>query len=215
MPQPTNTTRPPEAAGPIEQPLTLEGVESRPLGSPDDPPTVARPDWLPMALAGFGFAVLAWTLVRMYIRRKNSTSAREMNRPPAERLADIRSEARARREPLDELMADATELAHRLAAQLDNKAERLEQLLAEADDAIAALRAERAATGGEAARRGPRDHAPASPWGESPTRETDAGDPVRLRVYQLADEGVEPGEIARRLNQPRGQVELMLALRRA
>lgn len=46
-----------------------------------------------------------------------------------------------------------------------------------------------------------------------PQRLEPEGDPVVRQIYQLADEGMGSLEIARKLNQHRGKVELILALR--
>lgn len=106
---------------------------------------------------------------------------------------------------LTELAADVEELTARLAAQLDAKAAKLEALLAEADDAIARLappsppRAARRAGAGEGVDR-------ADEGGEG-------GDPITRDVYRLADEGCSPVQIAQRLEQHTGKVELILALR--
>jgi hypothetical protein len=40
------------------------------------------------------------------------------------------------------------------------------------------------------------------------------GDPMAREIYQLSDQGLPPVEIARRLGQHTGKVELILALRR-
>jgi len=43
----------------------------------------------------------------------------------------------------------------------------------------------------------------------------DAVSPLHRRIYALADEGHDVLSIAQQLEQPQGQVELVLALRRA
>lgn len=100
-------------------------------------------------------------------------------------------------EPLAEYMADARELADLLADRLDRQAHRIERLLAEADEKIRRLERLQSENGPAAAR-------PGRP-------ETD---PLNQRVYELADTGLPPVEIARRLQQHTGKVELILALRR-
>ncbi|MCS7033983.1 MAG: hypothetical protein NZ561_08300 [Phycisphaerae bacterium] len=44
-------------------------------------------------------------------------------------------------------------------------------------------------------------------------RSTDSVDPGHAEVYRLADQGLDAAEIARRLHRPRGEIELILALR--
>lgn len=99
-------------------------------------------------------------------------------------------------EPLQQVMRDAQELADLLAAQMDRQAARLERLIAEADERIRRLERLSAAA--------------AEP--RAPTV-VDHSDPLSRRVYELADEGLPPVEIARALSQPTGKVELILALR--
>jgi hypothetical protein len=41
----------------------------------------------------------------------------------------------------------------------------------------------------------------------------DRTDPLNRRIYEMADQGLPPVEIARSLNQQTGKVELVLALR--
>ncbi|MDY7110485.1 MAG: hypothetical protein SYC29_17785 [Planctomycetota bacterium] len=142
---------------------------------------------------------------------------------PREQVAQARSRAGAR----DDLHAAEAELAataRRLAAQLDAKAERLDRLVDEAEQRIASLRrlmedAEALLTGpgpdpgpgwGEIPAGGPAEHAaaarPASPSALP-------ADPLTASVYELADAGRDPVEIARQLDEQIGKVELILALR--
>jgi len=95
------------------------------------------------------------------------------------------------------VMRDAEELAGLLAGQMDRQAARLEQLIAEADVKIRHL--ERLSAEVRAAR--PADRALST-------------EPLNQRIYELADEGVPPVEIARQLKQQTGKVQLILALRR-
>lgn len=88
---------------------------------------------------------------------------------------------------LKRLMAEAEELAERLAATLDAKAERLERLISQADRV--------------AGRSKPVDAIEARP------------EPLQAQVYSLADDGLPASEIARRTGQPQGHVELILNLR--
>ena len=84
-----------------------------------------------------------------------------------------------------------------LAEQADRKAERLERMLVEADARIRHL--ERLTADMRAAR---------------PPDRSSTTDPLNQRVYDLADEGVPPVEIARQLKTQTGKVQLILALRR-
>jgi len=116
------------------------------------------------------------------------------------------------REALESLMADSEELTRRLAAILDNKAARLESLLERAERA--ASRLERAA-GGAGDEPEPERGGSAAHRREGNALRTGAAtaDPVSREIYSLADEGLPPVEIARRLEEHVGKVELILALR--
>lgn len=89
--------------------------------------------------------------------------------------------------------ADLRELTERLSAELDARADRLERLIALADERLAALE-------GKARLVEPKPMPRAS--GEF------------AEVYDLADSGAAAVEIARRTGRPTGQVELILNLRR-
>ncbi|GJQ28228.1 MAG: hypothetical protein HBSAPP03_01120 [Phycisphaerae bacterium] len=91
---------------------------------------------------------------------------------------------------------DLRELTERLAAELDARADRLERLIVQAEERIATL--ERAASRVVEVKERPAG-APRAEFAE---------------VYDLADAGVGPIEIARRTGRPTGQVELILNLRR-
>jgi hypothetical protein len=145
-------------------------------------------DWIPVVLMTAGLAVLSWTIARHRLRRVGAVS-RPVEAPPG-------------REVLRAVMGDAEELAHRLATELDAKAERLERLIAQADDRLRRLDAPVSASEAKPPRR-----APSVVGGE------DGRDPLNRRVYTLADEGLPPVAIAQRLDQPTGKVELILALR--
>lgn len=95
------------------------------------------------------------------------------------------------------LGADLRELTQRLAHEMDAKAERIERLLAKADERIARLQ----------------DPPPPAPT-RVHERSASLAEPEHTKVHALADEGLPIVEIARRVGKPTGQVELILALRR-
>lgn len=152
---------------------------------------------LPSILMVAGILLLVIILMsKQKNRGRRSTPASE----PTQRLADLR-QAAAGRESLDSVKVDVEELAHRLASQLDNKAARIEKLIADADDRLSRLEQSVAAQ-------------PAAPV-MMPTLTNQHDDPTRARIYELADKGHTPIEIARQLDQPTGNVELILSLRSA
>ncbi len=163
--------------------------------------------WLPIlgVFGILGFALIVMISVRGKIARRNS------DRPSPRELIDQLKAAGTRSgggatlgsvgQPTGG--ADLVETAQRLGAQLDNKARRLEKLIEEADQRIAALSG--AAPGLSAP---DRPRAPAAPSPARPPR-----DPLTQAVYEHADAGRTPVEIARELDEQVGKVELILALR--
>ena len=77
---------------------------------------------------------------------------------------------------------------------------KLELLIKEADQKIAALGS-----------RTPPAHPP--PSRRKPPKSNLPPDPRHANIYSLADQGRSPSEIARQLNRPSGEIELILALR--
>ncbi len=119
------------------------------------------------------------------------------------------------------------ETARELSAQLDSKMGALQALIAEADLAAARLEAAAGKSPRGVPRGGPPDSSPTTqaealrPSGESDRApgEPDlaAGSPPARppheQIYALADGGLDPAQIARRLDTPVGEVELILGLR--
>jgi hypothetical protein len=114
------------------------------------------------------------------------------------------------------LANDLEELTERLANQLDVKAERVEALIAAADERIRQL--ERLQM--ELPRSGsvdPRLVEPRHRVRHEPAAAAPGGATVEAahrEVYELADQGLSPVEIARKLDRHTGQIELILNLRR-
>ena len=151
-----------------------------------------------------GILVLAF-LMMIAVRQK---FARRQNErvEPRERLERIRT-AHAGREDSMSVQAEMTDHARTLAARLDAKVQRLEILIEQADQRIAALRSvvdqDRSET----------DEI------EQTLREIECEpqdlDPLTQSVYELADAGRNPLQIAQALDEQIGKVQLILALRRA
>lgn len=154
---------------------------------------------LPGLLMAVGIMLMLFILLRRLWRRKPGAGGAEET-TARERIETIRARA-AERSRVDSFKLDAHEFTRQMAALLDNKAERLEQLIADADARIARL--DTARRGSEEATR------------EIPARSDRGGprDPMHERIYQLSDAGMGVVEIAQQTGQPTGQVELILALR--
>ena len=121
------------------------------------------------------------------------------------------SQQRAVERQMQSLLVELSEMSRQITAQLDTRSAKLELLIKEADEKIAALH--RAGNG--------------SMQGSAVSAVTPASDPVEMpvvpapleldprhvQVYALADEGQDASAIASALGRPRGEVELILALR--
>jgi len=143
------------------------------------------------ALIALGALALGLVLVVGAIAaRMRKKNARAISEPVADNVAATR---------------ELAELAENLASTLDEKAERLERLLAQADDKIRRLEAARAAP----------IAASAVVEAKPVPAAVSAVSASHREVYELADAGLTPVQIAQRLSKPTGQVELILNLRRA
>ncbi|RMH30486.1 MAG: hypothetical protein D6692_02235 [Planctomycetota bacterium] len=190
---------------------------------------------IPGMLMAFGVLVLMYLMMRRLIRRPRPAAA-----PHETRVQEIHDRAAASVTPVERAMAEAEQLARRLAATLDNKADRMDLLIQEADrkleelnKAIAAVSRNTPVSTHDRPQRPVRtidpslmdrarieqDRAERQPEPRHEprlTRETtDETNPIHRRVWALADDGMPPVEIARSLNQPIGQVELILNLRKS
>lgn len=145
----------------------------------------------------------------MVIFTRNRIIRRNANRQPARKQIDsIKSRVR-NTDQATNLMVDMLETGQRLAAQLDNKAEKLQQLIELADRRIVAL-------GGEDSLEAL--NAPvimtSSQEEEEDLFEEKEEDNYSLttEVLRLVDEGYSPVEIAQRLGETTGNVELIISL---
>jgi hypothetical protein len=186
-------------------------------------------DLLSSGLVAMGVMILVWFLLRMQWRRQGRTE-----RTPLEHLTEGREAARStgsrwapgaspptrasRRD--EEAGAELVQLARRILAQIEARSAQLEALIADADDRIAELRRLEGGAGQRVpAARGEQPavearRATGGENGSSPAAQgRPAEDSMTREVYELADRGLPPVEIARELDQHLGAVELILALR--
>lgn len=158
-------------------------------------------------------ALLAMVLLSISIRRR----ARERMGPPTqtarERLQEL-AEQRGVRDDMEQLLAELQDLARKINAQIDTKFAKLEAAIADADRRIAALDRliHQQAGGGIDVTVG--DETPSGEGPSSPSPPPAAPDTAHARVYELADAGKSPVEIAQATGRTPGEVELILALRR-
>lgn len=159
-------------------------------------------------LIGLAVAAGIYVLVLRPMRRKKDPLERS---PVPSSLAQQRAVERE----MSNLLVELSEMARQMTAQLDTRAARLETLIKQADDRLAALQAGVTSPPAPAEGRG----SPASNGngmhgaGETPPPAPPAIDPRHGAVYALADQGRSLLEIAQELGRPTGEIELILALR--
>ena len=167
-----------------------------------------------IAMAALIYAVRRW---RINVLRRNRAKG-----PPAMKPSPTAGPALSMREVSSEIhamLADIEETARRAAAQIDNRTMRLEQLLAEADQKIAQLESLTAPSspGDPPTAISPAQRAHAASLLSQLRHERSAPapteDPAYTPIYQLADQGKSPREIAQTLSRQPGEIELILALR--
>jgi len=189
--------------------------------------------------SGLGVALLAFlgvALLLIQLRRHQfrSSSARDLTREQFARLRDQRGVQAS----MDQLLLQLEELSRRINAQADTKFLKLETVIRHADDRIARLERllgqptepsekgspepRAAAAIADAARNWhptelqpeelheSTDAAQCTPQTQKPDTplQPDVG-----RVHELADAGLPPTDIAKELDLPLGEVELILSLR--
>jgi len=193
-------------------------------------------DFLPV----LGIALILASMFMMMRKRRQQRASEPTAREQLQRT----NQQQGMRDDLQSLMVEIEQMAKRLSSQLDSKTVRLEKLLEEADQKIAELDRRQQNHDAAAPSRGPDHHqtertpetAPSSP-SHTARPEPDGrrnathvatsntvsqaqspgapDDPLTRSVYELADEGKNPGQIASELDEHVGKVELILALRKS
>jgi hypothetical protein len=173
-------------------------------------------------------AVGVLTIVYVVFIRPLRKKKDPLARPKGDSTSNLARQRSVERD-MSNLLVELSEMTRQLTAQLDTRAAKLEILLREADEKLAALRAEAGRSPEAAAQhdlplrhsvdRG--FHPPAedchdrlllsnTAMGSTALAETDGR---HAAIYDLADEGHNAHEIARQLDRPSGEIELILALR--
>ena len=120
---------------------------------------------------------------------------------------------------MQNLLVELSEMARQITAQLDTRTTKLALMIDDADEKAAMLQRLidqcRAAHASAAA---PPEVAPAEPASGAVESEpslalADASHARHQQVYALADQGHSAPDIARQIDRPRGEIELILALR--
>jgi hypothetical protein len=162
---------------------------------------------------GAWLAIAAIALIVLYVlmRPKNK---KEPLAPPRFPLAKQREVE----EQMNNLLVELSQMARQITAQLDTRAAKLEILIKEADQRLVALQE---AQGAQAPlpMTASDNHASEAEVAElhsttrQATHQADASDPRYQEVYAMADEGRPLSEIAKVVQRPAGEIELILALR--
>lgn len=152
------------------------------------------PAWLPWVLVGVGLLLLCGVIV-LLVRGRTATATRAQPQAVAE-LAELQNS-----------LVEVKKLAASVADDLDRRAERLERLIAKADELLERGTGEPPEESTQHGSRG----------GGRGLRQTSGSPPavddLAQRVFALADQGRTAQQIAQALRQPIGNIELMLALR--
>ncbi len=155
-------------------------------------------------------AIAGLTILMISTYRRIRSARRPGKSTVQQRYAELRGQQSAKR-GVEEVMLELDQLSRQIHGRLDTKLVRLELLIRDADERIDRLaRAVRSADGRAAVevtigRESPHDPA-------HPMREAEP-DP-HTTIHGLADDGLEPAEIAQKTGKPIGEVELILALRK-
>jgi hypothetical protein len=165
--------------------------------------------WTAIAV-GVGTIVYVAFVKPMLGRKKKDPLTRP---PPEPGLARQRAVER----DVSNLLVELSEMTRRMTAQIDTRAAKLDALIREAEEKIALLRS---LGQGHSSGGGPHGVLIEAKLLESdavPMRQSEDSvppvDPRHAEVYDLADEGQSAQDIARHTGRPRGEVELIIALR--
>ena len=166
-------------------------------------------------IAVLGGATLYVAIIRPAMKKKDPLAKKKQSPMAANRLAAQRDTERV----MQNLLVELAEMSRQISAQLDTRSQKLELLMQQADERIATLKQLQ----GD---RPPPMFSRPEPVAEVFTpRESFAPRELELvpqnatedarhqEIYRMSDMGRGAGDIARELGRPRGEVELILALR--
>ncbi|HRK30355.1 MAG TPA: hypothetical protein PLD59_04690 [Tepidisphaeraceae bacterium] len=178
------------------------------------------------AKAYIAIAVGVLGLGYLWLRSMSKKRRDPLERAPFAGLSQQRSVERQ----FQNLLVEMAEMSRQISAQLDTRSQKLNLLIEEADAKIAELRSlqnqaslptrsagtERPVAGGASAA-GTYASIDASSSTDPPARSPEVveADTRHADVYAMAEQGHSAQDIARRLDRPRGEIELILALRSA
>jgi hypothetical protein len=168
-------------------------------------------------------AVLMLTIFVLLTRRKVRKSIGQPRVDVRDQVTERVKYAKLTRD-LEEVMGELDELARQVNGRLDTRFAKLEAVIRDADERIDRLsRLVREAHGhagidltiSDEARAVPTCDGAMATAGKPPTADIEPPAELHADVYTLADEGRSPIEIAEETGRTTGEIELILALRRA
>jgi hypothetical protein len=168
-------------------------------------PLLAASEYMQWIVYAVGALTIVYIVMRPSMRKKDPLA----NPGPKLSLAQQRSVERE----MQNLLVELSEMARQITAQIDTRSAKLEALMQDADKKIAELKRLSASSRSEA--RPDRADRSESP-GSNPITGPASSPPTDARyaeIYKLADAGRSAHEISNQLNRPRGEIELILALR--
>ncbi len=115
------------------------------------------------------------------------------------------AQQRAIERQMQNALVEMAEMARQISAQIDTRAAKLEELIRQADQRIAAMKSQPPERTSAPPALAPELSSPPEPA---------VADPRHAQIYALADQGHSSRDIAQQLNRPSGEIELILALRR-
>jgi hypothetical protein len=152
-----------------------------------------------------GILTILYATMRPWFRKKDP-----LEKP--HRFGSLAQQRSVERE-MQNVLVELSEMARQITAQIDTRSARLEALIRQADERIAAMNAQAAAKGLPSAAKSPQSQSEEKSLPPE-SAESPAIDPRHAEVYALADRGRSSKDIAQQLNRPSGEIELILALRR-
>jgi hypothetical protein len=162
---------------------------------------IVPPDLWPWLLIATGVVALAVVvlLITLILRQRDPVARRAAHVTPAQQ--------RTLERDVSNLIAALSEMAQEIGTRLDERALRLEKLIDAADERLRRLEQLPDASDIE-----PPISSPSVVISQPPPL-SDEPDGRYAQIYSLADEGLAAVDIAHRLARPKGEVELILALR--
>lgn len=165
--------------------------------------------YLPLALG------LALMMLVVVIRLRKKKQGLGTSLSPHEQIQQM-EQKKAVGDDLGQLMVEIQRMTQRVSEQveqMDAKLLRMEQLIQQADQRIARLEQLSGQEAGNLLMPGTDAAGNVPAKGRAGKDQTE--DPLSRSIYALADQGISSDQIARRLNEHVGKVELILALRSA